>query len=682
MGWQNRRYTDDESVVATFSEVESLGLLTGKNSDGLVDVDLDHPIAWRLRHLFLPETPMRTGRAGNAESHFWYRVTDEIPGYRKYTLPGGETAVELRSGGGHQTLIPPSTWYPKQGESGNPEKYRWEGEPWGGDGPAEITGKVLAVRVASLALAAILIENWPKEGSRHDAYLALVGGLLRFGKSHDVHPFWSQVVDQFVRAIAEATHDKDGAAERIKESIPTTAAKLRVGGKVHGWPRLAEIIGDEHVAKARKIVEEIERIVDWQSHLADLPDDFQAPDDGGGEAPVGDEDDGPREADANPLDARAYTWDPVNMEPYLAGEVVVPDPTILRRSDGKGIFYPGRVNSLYGKSESAKSWVAMYACLQEISIGERVIYVDLEDDPAMTLHRLRTLGAGDDDIRYQFNYVRPEGPHALMQRDTWGSERPTELGQQNHKAFDRLLSQVNPGLIVVDGMSVLYGLHGLNTNDVTSTDVITNWLKKLCRNGRTTVIVIDHTSKGAEKGSGPIGSQHKISMVQGAAIQVHVITQPKPGAIGHMELVVGKDRPGKVREIANDDDKAIVADVFLDSATTPDHTHVTIQPPNDDPKGQVTVADGEQGKKRISIFEQVYNHVLQAFRDHPGVRLQRSDVETIITFNGLTQSTWKRVIDALVADGHVVKEGSGGGTAYVLPMPDVDMPLPTDESDD
>ena len=144
----------------------------------------------------------------------------------------------------------------------------------------------------------------------------------------------------------------------------------------------------------------------------------------------------------------------------------------------------------------------MFACAQEMGIGERVVYMDLEDDPAMTMHRIRMIGAGDDDIRYQFNYLRPEGPHAvdaarqLGQRQADGERRVQERG-----ALQTALARSNPGLIIVDGMSVLYGLHGLNTNDVTSTDVITNWLKSLCRNGRSTVMVIDHTHKGAEKGA-------------------------------------------------------------------------------------------------------------------------------------------------------------------------------------
>lgn len=672
-GWTHRRLTVEE-LDDEFIGVESLGLITGEASNGLVDVDLDHPIAWRMATIFLPPTPMRTGRAGNPSSHYWYRVDDVLPGYRKYTLPEGETAVELRSGNGHQTLIPPSIWYPKKGEKRPTEPYRWEAEPWGGEeGPAPVSGKVLAVRVASLALATVLVENWPEEGSRHDAYLALAGGMLRLG-DQGVHPYWSQALPQLIEALAEATHDGDGASTRVDEVVPTTEAKLKVGGKAQGWTTLAAILGDKSVAKARMIVREIEDIVDWQRHLPlastnqplikDFPDDR-----GGEEKPYDDSEDGPaEEKPINPLDARAESWEPVNLEPYLAGEIVVPEPSVLRRSDGKGIFYPGRVNSLYGRSESAKSWVMMYGCLQEISDGDRVVYIDLEDDPAMAIKRLRLMGAGDDDVRYQFTYLRPEGPHAQMQRDTWGNERPSELGFKNKALMDATLEQVNPGLIVVDGMSVLYGLHGLNTNDVASTDVITNWLKSLCRNGRSTVVVIDHTHKGAEKGASPIGSQHKISMVQGAAIQVVPVIQPKPGALGHVELVIGKDRPGAVREIANDDKHQIVADVFLDSRE-PGITKVTIVPPK---KGDVTIAPSDESDRKLGEQAKLADAALQVFRNHVGEHLTISNVDAAIVYDGYSRSTLKRAIDGLAADGEIDMHSAKGrgGSEYWMPLPD------------
>lgn len=666
-GWTQRRFSP-EDIEKEFAKVESAGLVL---RDGLVDIDLDHPISWRLASMFLPPTRMRSGRVGNPNSHYWYLIDDgKVPGYRKYTLPSGEVSVEFRSGTGHQTLIPPSVWYPKKGERAKPEKYRWEAEPWGGEaGPTKIGGKQLAARVASLALASVLVENWPEEGSRHDAYLALAGGMLRFG-SEGVHPYWSRALPQLIEALAEATHDKDGSTSRVNEVVPTTENKLRTGGKAQGWSTLSGILGEETVSRARTLVREIEGIVDWKRHLP-LPS-TQEPlirSESDVDSVLHHEDEdlelaGP--ASINPLDDRAESWEPVNMEPYLAGEVTVPEPSILRRSDGAGLFYPGRVNSLYGKSESAKSWVAIYTCIQEMGIGERVVYTDLEDDPAMTLHRLRLMGAGDDDIRYQFMYIRPEGPHSSMQRDNWGNEKPTELGYRNAAIFKAAVDKHDPGLIVVDGMSVLYGLHGLDTNAVTGTDVITNWLKSLCRNGRTTVIVIDHTHKGAEKGSMPIGSQHKVSMVQGTAIQVVPVVPPRPGARGHVELIVGKDRPGGVRAISSNEKYQVAADFILDS-TSPDMTRVSVLPPNPD---EALLAPTERQDARLAKRSGLAASVWEVFTNHVGAQLSKGEIDSLVAYNGYSPQSLKRALDDLVSDGVILTEGRTKGTKYYLPAPE------------
>jgi hypothetical protein len=328
------------------------------------------------------------------------------------------------------------------------------------------------------------------------------------------------------------------------------------------------------------------------------------------------------------------------------------------------------VNSLYGRSESAKSWVAVEACVQEMGKGERVVYVDLEDDPTMAIERLRALGAGDDDIRYRFTYLRPEGPHQDMQRDTWGNERPTEIGRTNAAQFETTLEQVKPGLVIVDGMSVLYGLHGLNTNDVTSTDVITNWLKKVTRNGRTTVIVIDHTSKGAEKGASPIGSQHKISMVQGAAIQVVPVVQPMPGRLGHVELCIGKDRPGRVRKVSSDHKVQVAADVMIDSRVD-GVTTMTIDPPKKMAPGEVEIdATNAKPKKepKRSDGDKAYDSLAEAFENHPGHKLTRRDLHAIVGQGQISESMMGNQLSALVRDGRIYKVGAprGNGSGYML----------------
>src|SRR5699024_12691248 len=108
----------------------------------------------------------------------------------------------------------------------------------------------------------------------------------------------------------------------------------------------------------------------------------------------------------------------------------MPEPSVLRRTGGKGLCYPGRVNSLYGASESAKSWNSLYACAQEISMEARAMYLDLEDDPAGTTDQLKRTGEEREDIEKQDRYVRPEEPLTAMQRKRFGSNA-TDYGIHN-----------------------------------------------------------------------------------------------------------------------------------------------------------------------------------------------------------------------------------------------------------
>ncbi|AWN07762.1 DNA primase/polymerase [Microbacterium phage Hendrix] len=584
---------DPAEVAQIFTEratqdpiAENIGLLLGAPSGGLIDVDLDHPKTRRLKDHFLPRTAMRSGRAGRPGSHYWF-VAEEgtLQGYRKYTMPKkpdgrqGDVIVEYRSTGG-QSVIPPSI-HP----SG--EDYRWEGDPWGGERGAQIIhGRKLSVQVATLALATVLLDQWPTQGSRHDAYLALAGGLLWFGE-RNVHPFWGDNgganTRVLIRALAEATLDEDGPDSREAEVMKTTLNRIYDGRMTAGFPKLAEIIGDRHVKQARSLIAEVEQLAGYQSRQApeidrDMDHELTLTAAEVSELPMEERD---------PLMERVGTWQSVDLEPYLSGAIKPVDPELLERSDStlqdpKFLMYPGRVNMLYGSSESAKSWIALYLTKEVIRNGQRVMYLDLEDDPVNTLSRLQLLGLTRDDFQGgMFRYIRPEDPLAPMQRNRWGKAEETSAGRENQELFERELNEHEPSLIVADGMSVLYGLHGLNTNDTVDTDVITGWMKKLTRGGKTTVVIIDHTGKGSERGSLPIGSQHKVSMVQGTLLQVWPTRQPMPGALGTVELIVLKDRPGQVRKIAavgNGGKAQQVAKVTLDSRT-PGATYITIDPP-------------------------------------------------------------------------------------------------------
>ena len=159
-GWQERQLSEDE-LPDYFVDGRNLGIVLGGGA-GLVDVDLDNPVAVVVADLLLPDT-VKSGRMKNPRSHHWF-VCDPAPPSKRYFLTnpmvdrlkiesGEAVLVELRSTG-HQTVVAPSI-HPVDGD-----RYMWhQGQI------CEIDGKMLAELVLDVAIAALLALNRPL-GSR------------------------------------------------------------------------------------------------------------------------------------------------------------------------------------------------------------------------------------------------------------------------------------------------------------------------------------------------------------------------------------------------------------------------------------------------------------------------------------------------------------------------------------
>jgi hypothetical protein len=74
-GWQKLE-VDRGQLDEYFGGPGNVGLLLGKPSRGLVDVDIDAPEAAAVADTFLPQTEMVHGRKSKPGSHHWYRVGD------------------------------------------------------------------------------------------------------------------------------------------------------------------------------------------------------------------------------------------------------------------------------------------------------------------------------------------------------------------------------------------------------------------------------------------------------------------------------------------------------------------------------------------------------------------------------------------------------------------------------
>jgi hypothetical protein len=230
------------------------------------------------------------------------------------------------------------------------------------------------------------------------------------------------------------------------------------------------------------------------------------------------------------------TWQPVDLSDVLEGKWEALEPTVGRRADGVGMFYPGKAHTVSSESEAGKTWFALSAVLDEIHDGNHVVYVDFEDDAGPLVSRLLTLGLDRDLIREQFHYLRPEGP----------------LGNGIHRDdLATVLSRFSPTLGILDGVTEAMTLHELNPLDNADAAKFGRMLPRRITEAGAACVSLDHVTKSTEtRGRYSIGAVHKLNALDGAA---YVLDNRKPfgvGLTGRSTIKIAKDRPGQLRRHA------------------------------------------------------------------------------------------------------------------------------------
>jgi hypothetical protein len=248
------------------------------------------------------------------------------------------------------------------------------------------------------------------------------------------------------------------------------------------------------------------------------------------------------------------SWTPVDIGAALRGGVPEVRPQLLKRTDGEALLYPGRTHWLSGEPETGKSWIALAAAREAIWARRAVVYVDFEDSPEGTVGRLMALCLAVEEVSAHFHYVNPQEAARRGDLD-W-------------------LSDLRPALVVVDGVSESITLHSL---DPDRTRDIVEWRRRMLsplRASGAAVLALDHVVKSRdERGRWPIGSQHKLGALDGAAYSLEAISPFSRTHAGVSRLTVVKDRPGQVRAFAAEgkhagdfrltpgDDGAVVAEI-------------------------------------------------------------------------------------------------------------------------
>jgi hypothetical protein len=240
----------------------------------------------------------------------------------------------------------------------------------------------------------------------------------------------------------------------------------------------------------------------------------------------------PPEPDEPEPEPEPSSWRPVDLAPVLDGTWEKPQPTVGKRSDGRGLFYPTKTHTMIGEAEAGKGWAALSACADEMAAGNHVVYIDFEDDHGTVVDRLLTLGVSRTTIAAQFHYIRPEHP---------------VTGRHLDELLD-VLHTYHPTLVVVDGITEAMTLHGWNPLDNVDIALFnTRVVRRLTCTGAAQVS-LDHVVKnGDNRGRYAIGGVHKLNIVSGAS---YILENRNPfgiGVTGRSTIKIAKDRPAQLR---------------------------------------------------------------------------------------------------------------------------------------
>lgn len=237
-----------------------------------------------------------------------------------------------------------------------------------------------------------------------------------------------------------------------------------------------------------------------------------------------------RDEEADPEDPTSDSWAPVDLGPYLRGEVEHPEPTLgAVREDGLRFIYPGLEHAVIGEMESGKSWFCLAMVAAVLLEREPVLYLHFEEaDAGGSVERLVALGVPAPIIQEYLSFVGPARP-------------------VTPDALDRLLTR-GPRLVVLDGVNEAMSLHGWDMLAVDGAASFRRNLVKPCTAIGAATLAADHVTKDKDgRGRNAIGSVHKGNGLTGALFLLENVEPFGRGMKGRSNLFIGKDRPGHLR---------------------------------------------------------------------------------------------------------------------------------------
>ena len=232
--WQKTKATAKD-----FNGKDNIGLIL----DTCTDIDIDNAKVKEFISLgYIKPCSAIYGRKSNGRSHYVFKGQTK---YKKFSLPEefeswcknfphGNTLLELRSGPGHQSIVPGST---VEGE-----KVEWsvfEGiSPYDGN---------IEDDVSTTAFMTAMSILYPNKGNRDDYCYAIACLLARETEMTD------SVIDDIVYDIACKSNDEEPTQRRGKGSH--ARKQMEAKGHIKGFTTLQDILGLDNMRPLYKIFE-------------------------------------------------------------------------------------------------------------------------------------------------------------------------------------------------------------------------------------------------------------------------------------------------------------------------------------------------------------------------------------------------------------------------------------------
>ena len=313
---------------------------------------------------------------------------------------------------------------------------------------------------------------------------------------------------------------------------------------------------------------------------------------------------------------------------FKAGEIQRPQPTMLHRSDGLSILYPGKDHALIGASEAGKTWVAMVAALEVFRAGGAVVWADWEDDDETFLLRWVDIGGDPDDmLSDRLHYINPTGDPGTWPELVKGAE-----------------------LVIIDTVEESAATMGYQTNERHEYSAWNRVVVRTALAAGAAVLIIDHVPKAKRGDPAPregIGTVVKLNKIRGAVFMLESITPFAVGRGGRSRLTISKDRGGALGDHAEGKRRTLAEVVFSSDG---DELTVTLDPPKS--------STGDDGGFRPTWYMEKVSAWAAGQMSHWSKNAAQKDVSG-------KNDRISEAVERLAAEGYLSTEtGPGGHPVY------------------